>query len=433
MTLKKSIYGALFALASTSTFAATQIDFWHSMDGELGRKVNQIVDDFNKQHPDYDIKATYKGGYNDSMNAAIAAFRSGHSPDVVQVFEVGTATMMFTKGVIEPIQALSEKVNNPIDEKKFVGGIAGYYSDANGKLVSMPFNSSTAVLYYNKDMFQKAGLDPEKAPQTFEDIREMGKKLKAAGTECVYTTSWPTWVLVENFAAVNNELYATEKNGFASLKTELKLDSEGFRQHFQNLQDMANEGTFTYGGRGSAATSLFSSGKCAIFTGSSGSRADLDKSAQFKFGVAKLPHYAKNKPLNTIIGGASLWVFSNKSDAKYKGIIEFFHYLSSPEVAADWHQSTGYVPVVKAAYDLSKEQGFYEKKPGADIPFKSLDVEETTDASKGVRLGFLPQIRDIEEGQLEELLSNKTTVDEMVKTINQKANKLLRNFEKANK
>ncbi|MBV4397350.1 sn-glycerol-3-phosphate ABC transporter substrate-binding protein UgpB [Advenella alkanexedens] len=436
MQIKKSamILGSIFALASFSTHAATEITFWHSMEGPLGERVNEIVNDFNQKQTDYKIKPTYKGAYGESMNAGIAAYRAGQAPDIIQVFEVGTATMMFSKGAIKPIQEMSEEAGNPIDPKNFVPGIAGYYSEPNGKLASMPFNSSTPVFYYNKDMFEKAGLDPNSPPKTYAQIHEAAKKLKEAGIECGYTTAWPSWVLVENFSALHNLPYATKNNGFDGLDARIELNKEGFVKHFKFLNEMAKDGTFTYGGRGDAANALFSSGKCAMFTGSSGSRANFSKNAPFKFGISTLPYYddVPGAPQNSVIGGASLWVFNNKSPEVNKGITEFFQYISSPEVAAKWHQDTGYVPVVKAAYDLTKESGFYDKNPGTDVPFIQLNVE-TTDESRGVRLGFLPQIRDIQDAEMENIFAQKVSVEEGLENMQKRANELLQRFENSNK
>lgn len=432
--IPKALSLAALLAATSSAYAATEISFWHSMEGTLGERVSEIVEGFNKSQSDYKVTATYKGNYGESMNAGIAAYRAGQAPDIIQVFEVGTATMMYSKGAIKPIQEMSEEAGNPIDPAKFVPGIAGYYSEASGKLASMPFNSSTPVFYYNKDLFAKAGLDVNKPPKTYQEIREAAKKLKAAGVECGYTTSWPSWVLVENFAALHNIPYASKNNGFAGLDARIDLTQDAFVKNFELLNEMSKEGTFTYAGRGDAGNALFSSGKCAMFTGSSGSRGSFVKNAKFEFGIDRLPYNSEivDKPQNSVIGGASLWVFNKKSAETYKGITAFFHYLAGTDVAAKWHQDTGYVPVVKAAYEKTKESGFYEKNPGTDVPFLQLNVE-TTDASRGVRLGFLPQIRDIQEGEMEKIFSQKVSVKDSLAEMTKRDNELLARFENSNK
>ncbi|WP_341666600.1 sn-glycerol-3-phosphate ABC transporter substrate-binding protein UgpB [Alcaligenes sp. SDU_A2] len=412
--------------------AATEIQFWHSMEGALGERVNALVDDFNKSQSDYQVKPSYKGAYGESMNAGIAAFRAGNAPDILQVFEVGTATMMAAKGAIQPVQEMSEKAGDPINPKDFLGAVAGYYSSNEGKLISMPFNSSTPVLYYNKDAFQKAGLDPESPPKTWQDVQAAAKKLRAAGLECGYTSSWPSWILLENFAAWHNIPYASQNNGFGGPSARLQLDNPLFAKHMTFLADMAKDGTFTYGGRGDTANALFTSGKCGMFTGSSGNRANIIKTGEFQFGTSSLPYYSdvQGAPQNSIIGGASLWVFAKKSDETYKGITQFFKFISSPEQAAAWHQNTGYVPVTTAGFAKTKESGYYDKNVGADVAVKQLDAA-TTDNSRGIRLGSLPQIRDIEDGLMEQIFAGKVTPEEGLKAMQSRGNELLERFEKS--
>lgn len=425
-----SIAGALAGMGTAH--AATDINFWHSMQGALGERVNTLVDEFNKSQSDYVVHAIYKGAYGESMNAGIAAFRAGNAPDILQVFEVGTATMMYAKGAVQPVQEMSEKAGDPIDPADFIGAVAGYYSSPDGKLVSMPFNSSTPVFYYNKDAFKKAGLDPEKPPKTWEEVAEAGKKLRAAGLECGYTTSWPSWVQLETFAAWHNVPYASLDNGFGGLGARLEIDKPLFVRHMTFLANMSREGTFTYGGRGDASGALFTSGKCGMFTGSSGNRANIIKTGNFEFGTSTLPYYSdvKGAPQNTIIGGASLWVFAKKSPEVYKGVTKFFKFISSPEKAAEWHQGTGYVPVTKAGYEVTKKSGFYDKNPGTEIAVKQLDAD-TTKNSRGVRLGYLPQIRDIEDGEMEQIFAGKVEPEAGLKNMVKRGNELLERFEKS--
>jgi sn-glycerol 3-phosphate transport system substrate-binding protein len=420
------------ALGGSQAHAVTNITFWHSMEGALGDRVNALTDQFNKSQSDYKISAVYKGTYGESMNAGIAAFRAGNAPDILQVFEVGTATMMNAKGAIKPVQQMSEDVGDPIDPKAFIGAVAGYYSTSDGKLVSMPFNSSTVVFYYNKDEFKKAGLDPEKPPKTWEDLAQDGAKLKAAGQECGYTTSWPSWVQLETFSAWHNVPYASKDNGFGGLDARLAVNSPLHVRHLENLAKMAKDGIFQYGGRNDDPNSLFISGKCAMITGSSGLRANIMKNAKFAFGISTLPYYAdvKGAPQNTIIGGASLWVFANKSQDVYKGITKYFKFLTSPAIAAQWHQTTGYVPVTIAAYEATKKSGYYDKNPGTDVGVKELNVE-TTAQSRGVRLGYLPQIREIEDAEIENIVSGKETAKQGLDNIVRRGDELLAKFERS--
>jgi sn-glycerol 3-phosphate transport system substrate-binding protein len=422
---------ALVAAVGTA-HAATDITFWHSMQGPLGDRVNAMVDQFNKSQSDYHVKAIYKGNYGEAMNAGIAAFRAGNAPDILQVFEVGTATMMYAKGAIKPVQKMSEDAGDPIDPKNFLGAVASYYSSPDGKLISMPFNSSTPVFYYNKDAFKKAGLDPDKAPKTWKDVEADAKKLRAAGMECGYTTAWPSWVELENMGAWHNVPYASKDNGFGGLDARLELNKPFYVKHMSFLAKMSKEGTFTYGGRGDAANALFISGKCGMFTGSSGTRASIIKHGNFKFGTSELPYYSdvKGAPQNSIIGGASLWVFAKKSPEVYKGVTKFFKFISSPKQAAEWHQATGYVPVTKAGYELTKKSGFYEKNPGTEVAVKQLDAN-TTKNSRGIRLGYLPQIRDIENDEMEKIFAGKISAKDGLAVMVKRGDALLERFQKS--
>ncbi|HLR82760.1 MAG TPA: sn-glycerol-3-phosphate ABC transporter substrate-binding protein UgpB [Paenalcaligenes sp.] len=422
---------ALFASAGAA-HAATDIVFWHSMEGALGDRVNELVEEFNNSQSDYVIKPSYKGNYGESMNAGIAAFRAGNAPDILQVFEVGTATMMHAKGAVQPVQEMSEMVGDPIDPEIFLGAVGGYYSDSDGKLVSMPFNSSTPVLYYNKDAFKEAGLDPDSPPKTWEELADAAQKIRDAGYECGYTTSWPSWILLENFSAWHNIPYASENNGFGGLNARLSLDDPLFKKHLSFLADMSEEGNFTYGGRGDTPNALFTSGKCGMFTGSSGNRANILKTGEFDFGISTLPYYAdvEGAPQNSIIGGASLWVFADKPEETYKGVTQFFKFLSSPEQSAKWHQGTGYVPVTTGGYELTKESGFYDENVGTEVSVMQLDAN-TTEHSRGIRLGYLPQIRDVEDGVMEEIFAGNISAEDGIKEMVKRGNELLERFEKS--
>lgn len=422
---------ALFASVSVA-HAATEIVFWHSMEGALGDRVNELVENFNQSQSDYVVKPSYKGNYGESMNAGIAAFRAGNAPDILQVFEVGTATMMHAKGAVQPVQEMSEMVGDPIDPEIFLGAVGGYYSSNEGKLVSMPFNSSTPVLYYNKDAFKAAGLDTDNPPKTWQELAEAAKKIRAAGYECGYTTSWPSWILLENFSAWHNVPYATENNGFGGLGARLSIDDDIFVEHLEFLANMAKEGDFTYGGRGDTPNALFTSGKCGMFTGSSGNRANILKTGEFDFGISTLPYYegVDGAPQNSIIGGASLWVFADKPEDTYKGVTKFFKFLSSPEQSARWHQATGYVPVTVAGYELTKESGFYDENPGTEVSVMQLDAN-TTEHSRGIRLGYLPQIRDVEDGIMEEIFAGNMEAKEGLEEMVRRGNDLLTRFEKS--
>jgi sn-glycerol 3-phosphate transport system substrate-binding protein len=435
---KKGMTIALLAagmFAAGSAQAVTEIQWWHSMAGKLGDKVNEIAEKFNASQSDYKVVPVYKGQYDESMTAAIAAYRSGNPPGILQVFEVGTATMMAAHGAIMPVYKLMADAHEKFDPKDYLPAVTSYYSDTHGHLLSMPFNSSTQVLYINKDAFEKAGLNPNQPPKTWPELIKDAEKLKAAGIPCAFTTGWQSWVQLESFSAWHNVPFATKQNGFGGLDTRLEFNGPVQVMHIQNLADMAKKGLFTYAGRKDEPTGKFMSGECAMETTSSGSYANIKANAKFAFAVGPIPYYpsVKGAPQNTIIGGATLWVMTQKDKSVYKGIAKFFTFLSSPEIQYDWHKSTGYVPITLAAYELAKKEGLYHERPGFDTAILELTNKPPTPNSKGLRLGNFVQIRNVIDEELESVWSGQKSAKQALGDAVKRGNELLVRFEKANK
>ncbi|WP_339112414.1 sn-glycerol-3-phosphate ABC transporter substrate-binding protein UgpB [Thioclava sp. GXIMD2076] len=428
---------ALVAASATMAAAKTQVTWWHAMGGELGQKLEEIVADYNASQDEYEVIPTYKGTYTETMTAAIAAFRAKQQPDIVQVFEVGAGTMMAAKGAVYPVYQLMKDAGADFDPDAYLPAVAGYYTDTDGNMLSMPFNSSTPVLYYNKDEFAKAGLDPNTPPKTWADMEAFSKKIVESGAaECGFTSAWISWAQTENFSAWHNLPIGTMENGFGGLGAELTLADDLRARHWGNLAKWQKEGLYRYAGPGGGddANPAFQSGTCAMVMNSSGSRAGLMANSRFDVGVGMLPYYddVAGAPQNSIIGGATLWVLQGHSKEEYKGVADFFTYLSSPEVQADWHQFSGYLPITKAAYSLSQEQGYYEQNPGADVAIKQITLNTPTENSKGLRFGNYVQIRSIIDEEFEALLGGKKTAMEALQSVDERGNKLLREFEKAN-
>ena len=432
-----SSVAAVAVLASAHGAAAqTEIQWWHAMGGNLGETVNALADQFNKSQKDYKVVAVYKGSYTETLTAAVAAFRAKQGPAIVQVFEVGTATMMAAKGAVYPVYQLMADEKEPFDPKSFIGPVYAYYSTTDGKLLSMPFNSSTPVFYWNKEEFKKAGLDPDKAPKTWEEVGEAGKKLVASGVKCGFTPQWQTWTLIENYGAWHNLPFATKDNGFGGTDIELKFNDPPRVKFIGMLADWIKDKRFVYGGREGKSTVMFTSGDCAMHIASSGSASAIQAALGVdKVGIGMMPYSpeVKAQPQNSIIGGATLWVLKDRPKAEYKGVAQFLTFLSSAPVQAKWHQETGYVPITLAAYKLTEESGFYKKFPGRDIAVKQLTLNPPTENSKGLRIGNFVQIRDVEDEELESVWSGKkdakSALDEAVK----RGNELLRKFDSANK
>lgn len=432
-----SSVAAVAMLASASGASAqTEIQWWHAMGGNLGDTVNEIAAGFNKSQKDYKVVPVYKGSYTETLTAAIAAFRAKQGPHIVQVFEVGTANMMAAKGAVYPIYQVMEDAKEPFDPKAYIGPVYGYYSTTDGKLLSMPFNSSTPVLYWNKELMSKAGLDPSKPPTTWAEMGEMTKKGVAAGAKCGFTPQWQTWTMIENYGAWHDLPFATKANGFGGTDIELKFNDPAHVKFIQMLADWGKDKRFVYGGREGKSTALFTAGDCMFHIASSGSAAAIDKAlGQDKVGIAMMPYSpeVRAKPQNSIIGGATLWVLQGRPKAEYTGVAKFMTYLSSTPVQAKWHQETGYVPITLAAAKATEDAGFYKKYPGRDIAVKQLTLNPPTENSKGLRIGNFVQIRDAVDEELENVWSGKkdakAALDEAVK----RGNELLRKFEAANK
>ena len=431
MSLKKLTFALALAGLAAQAQAATEIQWWHAMTGALNDKVNELAGKFNASQTDYKVVPVFKGNYDETLAAGIAAYRAKAAPHILQVYEVGTATMMAAKGAIKPVAAVMKDAGESFDANAYIPAVAGYYTSSKGEMLSFPFNSSTTVFYYNKDAFKQAGLDDSKPPKTWPELFAAAKKMKDSGHKCAYTTDWQSWVHLESFSAWHNTLFASKDNGFGGLDARLVFNSPLHVKHIGNLQKMLQDGMFSYGGRKSEAQAKFYSGECAMFMGSSASLANIRKNASFRFGVSTLPYYpdVQGAPQNTIIGGASLWVMNGKKAEEYKGVAKFFTFLARTDLQADWHQATGYLPITMGAYELTKASGYYEKNPGADVSVQQM-VVKTTAKSRGVRLGNLSQIRSIVDEELEAVWAGKKSAKDALDAAVTRGNEQLERFQK---
>ncbi len=420
-------------LAASPAVAQTEIQWWHALTGANNDVVVRLSEEFNASQKDFKIVPTYKGSYPDTMNAGIAAFRAGNAPHILQVFEVGTATMMAATGAVKPVHVLMKEAGETFDPKTYLPAIAGYYSTAKGDMLSFPFNSSSTVMWYNKDAFKKAGLDPEAPPRTWPDVFEAGKKLKAAGfASCGFTNAWASWVNIEQFSAWHNLPLSTKANGLDGFDTELKFNSPLHVKHLQNLVELQKDKTYDYSGRTNANEGRFTSGECPIMLTSSAFYGNVKANAKFDFGAAPMPYYpeAAGAPQNSIIGGASLWVMGGKKADEYKGVARFFTFLSDTNRQARLHQESGYLPITKAAYEKSKADGFYKKTPLLEVALLSLNNKEPTENSRGLRLGNMVQLRDVFSEEIEAALAGKKSAKEALDAAVQRGNDMLRQFER---
>ncbi|BDW89024.1 extracellular solute-binding protein [Thalassospira tepidiphila] len=416
---------AVFAIGNTAQ-AATEITWWHAMDGALGDVVNQITEDFNASQDEYKLVSINKGGYEDTMTAGIAAFRAKNQPNIIQIFDAGAATIINAKGAVKPVQDLLEANNVNFDINDYIPGVRYFYADSDGKMIGMPFNSSTPLLYYNKEALDKAGVD---VPKTWQEFEAAAPKLKEAGYTALAQSHSP-WIFFENFMSRHNLQMATANNGYDSTDVEILYNNEALKDHWQHVKDWKDAGYYGYYGRAWGANQdAFVQQQVAMWIGSSGSFGGLRKSAQFDFGASTLPYWegTGDAPKSTFIGGAALFAFSGHDAAQDAGVAEFFKFLTKPETQYYWHKETGYVPITNAAYELAKEDGYYKESPDAEVGITQLS-EEGGEWTKGYRLGFYVQIREVIYREVDKIMNGEETVDAAFATIEEEANGLLKRF-----
>ncbi|WP_431016061.1 sn-glycerol-3-phosphate ABC transporter substrate-binding protein UgpB [Bradyrhizobium pachyrhizi] len=421
---------AALAFASPA-FAVTEIQWWHAMTGANNDVIVKLANDFNASQSDYKVIPTYKGGYADTMNAGIAAFRAGNAPHIMQVFEVGTATMMAATGAVKPVYKLMADAGEKFDPGVYLPAITGYYSTSKGEMLSFPFNSSSTVMWINLDALKKANIAeiPKTWPQVFDDA----KKLKAAGyNTCGFSGSWVTWVNLEQLSAWHNVPLASKANGLDGFDTMLEFNGPLQVKHLENLVELQKDKTYDYAGRTNTGEGRFTSGECPIYLTSSAFFGNVKAQAKFNFTAAPMPYYpdAKGAPQNSIIGGASLWVMGGKSAEEYKGVAKFLTFLSDTDRQVWIHKASGYLPITKAAYAKAKEEGFYKDQPYLETPLLELTNKEPTANSRGLRLGNMVQLRDMWSEEIEQALAGKKTAKQALDAAVERGNQMLRQFEK---
>ncbi len=429
MRLKALLFIALFTITLNAT---TNISFWHAMGGRLGEVVNELSDNFNKSQNQFKITPIYKGGYEDTMIAGIAAFRAHKSPDIIQIFDAGAATIINAKSVVYPVADLFDKYGVKFNANDYISGVRNFYADSSGRMIGSPFNSSTPVMYYNKDIFKKVGI--KNPPKTWEEFELISKKLKANGYIGLSQSHSP-WIFAENFQSRHNIKLADKNNGFDGLASKLNYNNTAMQYHWNKIYQWSKLGYYKYYGKGWGDNQqAFYDQKVAMWLGSSGSFGGLKKGAKFKFGTSYLPYWKRyiDEGAQTFIGGAALFVFSGKNDDKYKGIASFLQYLSNAKNQYFWHKETGYVPITKAAYKMARDDGYYKRIPDAEIGIKQLSLP-TKEWTKGYRLGNYVQIREIMHVEFEKILNGKIEAKEALSNIDKKGNKLLNKFSRTYK
>ncbi|KTD06868.1 carbohydrate ABC transporter substrate-binding protein, CUT1 family (TC 3.A.1.1.-) [Legionella jamestowniensis DSM 19215] len=389
-----------------------EIVMWHSMAGHLGSEVRQLVAGFNKSQNEYSVKLVYKGEYTEAMTSFAAAFRAKQPPAIVQIFEVGTTTMLFPKGIIKPVDEIMKEQGMRLPKESFLPAIRSFYSD-HEQLMAMPFNTSIPVMFYNAEALAKIGYPREYFPRSWQEMETLAADLRKAGFTCVYTTAYPAWIQIEAFSAIHG---LPMTNPTLSTAT---YNNGAIVKHLTRLKDWQKKHYFEYGGRASDATILFTSGRCPLFSQSSGSYNSLSGLVKFKLGVAALPLDTETSALrhNNIAGGAALWAVAGQTPTVYRGVAKFFAYLAQPAIQQQWHHHTGYLPLgLSGIYSVLAEEN--------EHPVIKLAYDELTNQHVNTKVHVGPQnlIRAINDEALEAIFSGmllpKIAIDNAVSRAN---------------
>ena len=410
-----------------------EIQLWHGFDGPLEKYFVEIAEDFNHHSGTYKIVPVKKGNYKDVVDKGLEAFKTKQHPQILQVYEIATLTMMNMPDVFVPVDELMYSFHKKFDPDVYIDAVRNFYSTADGKMLSFPWNASTGVVFYNKNAFTKAGLDAERFPKTWEEMEEACKKLVACGYKG-FTTAWPAAYHLEHVSSWHNLPLSTLENGFGGLETRFVFNSPERIFHLSKLVEWQKNGVFQYAGRfTNEPEALFTTEKCAILMQGANRLPLLKQNAQFPIGVGYMPYWASlvQKPYNLSIGGASFWVMSGFSQEEYRGVVQFFEYLSSTEIQAYWHQKTGYLPITDAAYHFTKKKGFYKDNPIAEIAVLEVMANKPTPNTSGIRVGNYIEIRDMIIDNLEKAFSGETAPKEALDNAVKKGNELLESYEKS--
>lgn len=415
---------ALPGFSATAQQAPRTITFWHAMSGSRGEVVQALVDKFNAANPDVQVVAEYTGSYAETLTKALTAYSAGEGPHIVQVYEVGTRTML-DSGAIVPVMEVS---GGKLDQSKFVQPILNYYA-IDGELRCMPFNSSTAMLYYNKDMFRAAGLDPEQPPKTFSEVYDMSKKIIDAGVaKYGISFGWPAWILEQMFA-MHDQMLADQNNGRDGLATEVYFNSDFGVKVLSEWQKWAQDGVLFYGGREYAANDPFIAGEFAMLAQSTSSLGGIQKSVQFELGTAFLPILdGYERTGNNVVGGGCLWTMKGKPAEDYEAVWRFFEFLSEVEQDMMWHKGTGYFPASNATVEALEAEGWFEQNPNFRTAFDQILAGNDTPAARGALLGDFVIIRDIVGAAIEDALVNGVDPKEALDAAVEESNQVLADY-----
>lgn len=415
----KKLLVLLVVVLSISMFAQVTIEFWHAMSGWRIELLQNMAKDFMKTHPNIKVNVQYTGSYLDTFNKTVAAVKAGKAPHIVQIYDIGTQAMI-DGGIAVPMEDLIEQ-DPSIDKGAFLEQVTNYYT-VDGKLYSMPFNSSTAILFYNKTMFKEVGLDPNKPPRTYDELIEYARKLQkkdANGKVIRYGLTWPThsWFF-EQLMAVQNAPLVNNGNGRAGVRpTEAVFNSQAGKNIFNLFKKMTDEGLLINTKREdwNGSSQLFLAQKAGMLLYSTSDVKFFDESSKkngFEVGTAFLPKPDESVQGGSVIGGGSLWILKGHSDEETKAAWEFVKWMTEPAQQIKWHLETGYFPVRKDAIEQLLFSGFYSEHPNYLTAIMELLLSKQTVNTNGAVMGVFPKTREIIETEYENVINGKKSVDQ---------------------
>lgn len=406
--------------------AQTNIVLWHALSGATGDQLLQLVERFNASQSAYQIVPVYKGSEQDTVKAGLEAQRAGNPPHILQIDELAADAALQARNAFRPVYQVMQEAREPLKPGLYVKAVSERFSDAQGRLVSLPFNTATPVLFYNRDVFATAGLDPDDPPRTWMKVQQAALKLMdSQSVNCAYTTDAPAWVHVENLLAWHNE--PLSERGSRGMQEKLVFNARLLMRHIGLLSSWVKSGLFSYYGRRNEGEMKFAEGECAMLTGSSSSYGDIVQKARFRLGVSPLPFHDDfpGAPFHTLVGGGSLWVMSGSKKAEYKGVAKFLSFLSQPEVQAQWHQATGFLPAIAEAFELGDRQGYYQINPGIDVPVRQVHGTVPHQRVKRERNGHAAWLRSIADEELEAVWAQRKTPKQALDDAVERGNRLL--------
>ncbi len=313
--------------------ARTPITMWIGVTGPAQEEIMRYAQEFNASQTQFEAKVEFRGQYPEQRAAAFAAFRAGNPPHIMQMFDAGTGDMFALPRATIPVSEVMQRAGVQFDPAAFIGPARGYYSRPDGTMNSLPFNVSTAVMFINNDIFTKAGLDPSKPPRTWPEVIAAANQIRARNAaECGFTTTWLAWTMLEQYSALHDLPLSTEANGRGGLNAVLNFNDAPRARMVQTLVDASRNKAFQYGGRSNDANALFVAGTCGMLIQSSGGHAAIARDLKASFSVAPMPFWPDviAEPKNSIVGGASLWVFNapNRSAEELRGVAQFLAFLA---------------------------------------------------------------------------------------------------------